>query len=80
MPLRPADAEGSRRPIVSGIMEYEEATHLYRRTVAREDDLFHLTPARPSVALSHCNDDTWYLRGDDGRLIARVSRLGVRLA
>jgi hypothetical protein len=61
-------------------MEYEEATHLYRRSLAQADQLFHLPPPLPSAALSHCDDDTWYLRGDDGRLIARVSRLGVRLA
>jgi hypothetical protein len=60
-------------------MEYEEATHLYRRTIACGDDLFHLTPARPSAALSYCDDDTWYLHGEDGRLIARVSRAGVRV-
>jgi hypothetical protein len=77
--LGPADAEGSRRPIASGIMEYEEATHLYRRTVAGGDDVFHLTPARPSAALSYRDEDTWYLRGEDGRLIARVNRLGVRV-
>jgi hypothetical protein len=61
-------------------MEYDEATHLYRRTVARADDLFHLTPARPSAALSYRDDDTWYLHADDGRLIARVNRLGVRVS
>jgi hypothetical protein len=60
-------------------MEYEEATHLYRRTVTRGDDLFHLAPARPSAALSYRDEDTWYLRGEDGRLIARVSRAGVRV-
>jgi hypothetical protein len=69
----------SRRLIVSGIMEYEEATHLYRRTLARGDDLFRLTPPLPSAALSHRDDDTWYLRSEDGRLIARVSRAGVRV-
>lgn len=61
-------------------MEYEEATNLYRRRMARGDDLFHLTPARPSAALSHRDEDTWYLRGEDGRLIARVSRAGVRVS
>jgi hypothetical protein len=80
MRLGPADAEGSRRPIVSGIMEYEEATHLYRRTVTKTDQLFHLPPPLPSAALSHCNEDIWYLRGEDGRLIARVSRQGVRVS
>ncbi|HEV2548534.1 MAG TPA: hypothetical protein VGU20_14435 [Stellaceae bacterium] len=60
-------------------MEYEEATHLYRRTLAHGDDLFHLTPPRPSAALSYQDEDTWYLRGEDGRLIARVSRAGVRV-
>ena len=79
MSLGPADAEGSRWPIVSGIMEYEEATHLYRRSLERADDIFHLTPPLPSAALSYRDDETWYLRGDDGRLIARVSRAGVRI-
>jgi hypothetical protein len=69
-----------RAGLVSEIMEYEEATHLYRRTIAGADDLFHLTPARPSAALSHRDEDTWYLRGEDGRLIARVSRTGVRVS
>jgi hypothetical protein len=61
-------------------MEYEEATYLYRRMVARGDDLFHLTPTRPSAALSYRNEDTWYLHSEDGRLIARVSRAGVRVS
>jgi hypothetical protein len=80
MRLGPADAEGSCRLIVSEIMEYEEATHLYRRTIAGADDLFHLTPARPSAALSYRDEDIWYLRAEDGRLIARVSRAGVRVS
>ena len=79
MRLGLADKEGSRTAHVSGVMEYDEATHLYRRTVTRGDDLFHLTPLRPSAALSYRDDDTWYLHAEDGRLIARVNRLGVRV-
>ena len=62
------------------MMEYEEATHIYRRKLLGADPLFRLTPPRPSAALSHFADNTWYLFDDDGRLIARVSRAGVRLA
>ena len=60
-------------------MEYEEATDLYRRTLSGADPFFRLSPPRPSAALSHCNDDTWYLRDDDGRLIARVRPTGIQL-
>lgn len=63
-----------------GMFEYEDATRLYRKKMTEGDRLFHLAPPRPSAALSHCDDDTWYLCDDAGRLIARVSRAGVRLA
>lgn len=60
--------------------EYEDATHLYRKKMTESDRLFRLAPLRPSAALSHCDDATWYLRDDAGRLIARVRRAGVELA
>ncbi len=63
-----------------GMFEYEDATRLYRQKMTESDRLFHLAPPRPSAALSHCDDETWYLCDDAGRLIARVSRAGVRLA
>ena len=62
------------------IMEYEEAACLYRRKLCGADPLFRLAPAMPSAALSHRDDETWYLRDAEGRLMARVSRAGVRLA
>ncbi len=62
------------------MMEYEDATRLYRRKLTESDLLFRLAPPMPSPALSHRSDETWYLRGEDGRLIARVSPSGVRLA
>lgn len=61
-------------------MEYEDATRIYRRKLTESDLFFHLAPPTPSPALSHRHDETWYLRDDSGRLIARVSRTGVRLA
>ncbi len=61
-------------------MEYEDAMHVYRRRLVDADPLFRLTPRRPSAALSHRDDDTWYLRDDDGKLIARIGRGGVQLA
>lgn len=61
------------------VLEYEDATRLYRKKMTESDRLFRLAPPRPSAALSHCDDDTWYLRDDSGRLIARVSRAGVQL-
>ncbi|MGO8920044.1 MAG: hypothetical protein ACLQJR_29440 [Stellaceae bacterium] len=60
--------------------EYEDATRLYRKKMTESDRLFRLAPPTPSAALSHCADETWYLCDDAGRLIARVSRAGVRLA
>ena len=75
---------GTSSPVLVNVMrttmEYEEAAHIYRRKLLGGDPLFRLTPPRPSAALSRCDDDTWYLCDDDGRLIARVSRAGVRLA
>ncbi len=59
--------------------EYEDATRLYRKKVTESDRLFRLAPLRPSAALSHCDDETWYLCDDGGRLIARVNRGGVLL-
>jgi hypothetical protein len=59
-------------------MEYDEATRLYRGALT-PDPLFRIAPPLPSAALSHCVDETWYLRDAEGRLIARVSRLGVSL-
>jgi hypothetical protein len=61
-------------------MEYEDATRLYRRKLCEADPLFRIAPTMPSAALSHRDDETWYLRDAEGRLIARVSRSGVRLA
>lgn len=62
------------------VMEYEEATNLYRKKMTDGDRLFRLAPPMPSPALSHRDDETWFLRDSDGRLIARVSPSGVRLA
>jgi len=61
-------------------MEYEEATSLYRKKMTDGDRLFRLAPPLPSPVLSHRHDETWFLRDGDGRLIARVSPSGVRLA
>ena len=60
-------------------MEYEDATRIYRKKLTESDRLFRLVPPMPSPALSHREDETWYLRDESGRLIARVSPLGVRL-
>jgi hypothetical protein len=60
-------------------MEYEEATHLYKCKLREGERLFRLSPPMPSPALSHRDDETWYLCNEDGRLIARVNRTGVRL-
>jgi len=62
------------------MFEYEDATRLYRKKMTESDRLFRLAPPRPSAVLSHREDETWYLRDDAGRLIARVSRGGVQLA
>jgi hypothetical protein len=62
------------------VMEYEEATNLYRKKMTDGDRLFRLAPPMPSPVLSHRDDETWFLRDNDGRLIARVSPSGVRLA
>ncbi|HXY98542.1 MAG TPA: hypothetical protein VEI03_00990 [Stellaceae bacterium] len=62
------------------LLEYEDAARLYRRKMTEGNGLFRLAPPRPSAALSHRDDETWYLRDDDGRLITRVSRAGVQLA
>ena len=62
------------------LMEYEEATTLYRKKMTDCDRLFRLVPPMPSPALSHRDDETWFLRDGDGRLIARVGPSGVRLA
>ena len=62
------------------MLEYEDATRLYRKKLTESDRLFRLAPPMPSPALSHRDDETWYLRDEDGRLIARVSAAGVRLA
>ncbi len=61
------------------VMEFEEATSLYRKKLSDGDRLFRLAPPCPSLVLSHRNDETWFLRDDDGKLIARVSPSGVRL-
>jgi hypothetical protein len=61
-------------------MEFEEAARLYRRKMTEGDRLFRLGPPPPSAALSHQDDKAWYLRDTEGRLIARVSSSGVRLA
>jgi hypothetical protein len=63
-----------------GPFEYEDATRLYRKKVTESDRLFRLAPLLPSAALSHCDDEIWYLCDEAGRLIARVSRAGVQLA
>ncbi len=62
------------------LFEYEDATRLYRKKMTESDRLFRIAPPHPSAALSHREDETWYLRDDAGRLIARVSRSGVQLA
>jgi hypothetical protein len=61
------------------IMEYEEATRLYRQKMVGSDPLFRLSPPLPSPALSHHDDETWYLRDAEGRLIARVNWRGLHL-
>jgi hypothetical protein len=66
--------------VMQASFEYEDATRLYRRKVTESDRLFRLAPPLPSAALSHCDEETWYLRDDAGRLIARVSRGAVQLA
>jgi hypothetical protein len=60
-------------------MEYDEATRIYRQKVRDADRLFRLAPPMPSPALSHRDDETWYLRDAEGKLIARVSPTGVHL-
>lgn len=60
-------------------MEYEDAMRLYRKKMADGGGLFRLAAPLPSPALSHRDEETWYLRDGDGRLIARVSPSGVRL-
>ena len=65
---------------MSSVMEFEEATSLYRKKLTDGDRLFRLAPPSPSLVLSHRNDETWFLRDGDGRLIARVTPSGVRLA
>jgi hypothetical protein len=62
-----------------GVMEFEEATGIYRRTLRERDSLYRLTPPLPSPALSHYDEEFWYLRDGEGRLIARVGRLGIVL-
>jgi len=61
-------------------MEYEDATRLYRRKMTDADALFRIAPPLPSAALSYRDDETWYLRDVEGRLIARVTGSRVRLA
>ena len=61
-------------------MEYDEAAHLYRSRLSAADPLFRLPPRRPSAALSYRDDRAWYLRDDEGRLIARVGRAGIEFA
>ena len=61
-------------------MEYEDATRLYRRKLTDADALFRIVAPLPSAALSHQDGETWYLRDAEGRLIARVTRSGVRLS
>ncbi len=61
-------------------MEFEDAARLYRRKMAEGETLFRLSPLMPSPRLSHCDrKNTWYLRDDQGRLIARVNQSGVHL-
>ncbi len=61
-------------------IEFEDAARLYRRKVAEADTLFRLSPSLPSPRLSHCDrKNTWHLRDDQGRLIARVNQGGVYL-
>lgn len=62
------------------VMEFEDAMQLYKQKLTGSDPVFRLSPPRPSASQSHRQDETWYLRDEEGRLIARVSRLGVRLA
>jgi hypothetical protein len=71
---------GPEGMVMWSVMEYEEATSLYRKKVTDSDRLFRLAPPMPSPVLSHRDDETWFLRDGDGRLIARVGPLGVRLA
>ena len=61
------------------VMEFEEATRLYRKKMTDADRFFRLAPPMPSPVLSHRDDETWFLRDGDGRLIARVGPSGVRL-
>lgn len=65
---------------MGSMMEYEDATRLYRKKLTENDRMFRLAPPMPSPALSHRNDEIWYLRDEAGRLIARVGPAGVRLA
>lgn len=67
-------------PAMRSVMEFEEAMQVYTRKVLGVDPVFHLSPRLPSAAQSHCEDETWYLRDEEGKLIARVTRAGVRLA
>jgi hypothetical protein len=63
------------------MMEYEEATRIYRKKMLECETLFRLSPPMPNPYLSHrdAEKETWYLRDDDGKLIARISRGSVRL-
>jgi len=61
------------------MLEYDEAIRLYKKKLFGADPLFRLRPPLPSAGLSHCDEETWYLRDQDGRLLARVSREGVHL-
>lgn len=61
-------------------MEFEEAIRRYRRKLVEDDKVFRLWPPPPSPRLSHCDrKNTWYLRDDQGKLIARVNESGVYL-
>lgn len=63
------------------MMEYEEATRIYRDKMLECETLFRLPPPMPSPCLSYRDAarEIWYLRDDDGKLIARISRAGVYL-
>jgi hypothetical protein len=62
--------------MLSRLMEYKEATNRYRKKMTDGDRLFRLAPPMPSRVLSRRDDETWFLRDSDGRLIARVSPSG----
>ena len=62
------------------VMEFEDAMQVYKRKMLGSDPVFRLSPPLPSAAQSHCEDETWYLRDEEGKLIARVTRTSVRLA